>query len=64
MAYIPGPSKQVFGVHPTEASEMELPQMNYEDFKGYVQGVNCVAVEVIGLDHIRAMQDKCRDLQA
>ena len=30
----------------------------------YVQGVNCVAVGEIGLDHVRVRQDKGRDQQA
>ena len=32
--------------------------------KRYVQGVNCVAVGEIGLDHVRVTQDKGRDQQA
>ena len=63
VAHIPGPLKQAFGVHPTEASNMGLTHRKYEDLKRYVQG-NCVAVEDIGLDHGRARQDKGRDQQA
>ena len=36
----------------------------YEDLKRYVQGVKCVAVGDIGLDHVRVRQDKGRDQQA
>ena len=64
VAHIPGPVKQNFGMHPTEASDTGLTHMKYEDLKGYVQGVNCVAVEEIGLDHVRVRQDKGRDQQA
>ena len=59
-----GPLKQAFGVHTTEASEMGLTHMKYEDMKRYVQGVNCFAVGEIGLDHVRARQNKGRDQQA
>ena len=59
-----GPLKQAFGVHPTEASDMGLTHRKYEDLKRYVQGVNCVAVGEIGLDHVRVRQDKGRDQQA
>ena len=41
VAHIPG-SKQVFGVHPTKASEMELTHRRYEALKRYAHGVNCV----------------------
>ena len=51
-----GPLKQSFGVHPTEASDTGLTHMKYEDLKRYVQGVNCVAVGEIGLDHVRVRQ--------
>ena len=50
--------------HPTEASETGLTHRKYEDLKTYVQGVNCVAMGEIGLDHARAMQDNDRDQQA
>ena len=53
-----GPLKQAFGVHPTEASDTGLTHRKYEDLKRYVQGVNCVAVGEIGLDHVRVRQDK------
>ena len=56
-----GPLKLAFGVHPTEASETGLTHREYEDLKRYVQGVNCVVVGEIGLDHVRARQDKGRD---
>ena len=59
-----GPLKQAYGVHATEASEIGLTNRRYEDLKRYVQGVNCVAVGEIGLDHVRAKQDKGRDQQA
>ena len=59
-----GPHKQVFGVHPTEASETVLTHRKYEDLDRYVQGVNSVALGEIGLDHVRARQDKGRDQQA
>ena len=59
-----GPLKQAFGVHPTEASDTGLTHRKYEDLKRYVQGVNCVAVGEIGLDHVRVRQDKGRDQQA
>ena len=64
VAHIPGPLKQAFGVHPTEASDTGLTHRKYEDLKMYVQGVNCVAVREIGLDHVRVRQDKGRDQQA
>ena len=64
VAHIPGPLKQAFGVHPTEASDTGLTHMKYEDLKRYVRGVNCVAVGEIGSDHVRARQDKGRDQQA
>ena len=51
-------------MHPTEASETGLTHRKYEDMKMYVQGVNCVAVGEIDLDHVRARQDKGRDQQA
>ena len=56
-----GPRKQAFGVHPIEASEAGLTHRKYKDLKGYVQGVNCVAVGEIGLDHVLSRQYKCRD---
>ena len=59
-----GPLKQAFGVHPTEAADTGLTHRKYEDLKRYVQGVNCVAVGEIGLDHVRVRQDKGRDQQA
>ena len=59
-----GPLKQAFKVHPTEASDTGLTHRKYEDLKRYVQGVNCVAVGEIGLDHVRMRQDKGRDQQA
>ena len=43
---------------------MGLTHRKYEDFTRYVQGVNCVAVGKICLDHVRARQDKGRDQQA
>ena len=49
---------------PTEASDTGLTHRKYEDVKRYVQGVNCVAVGEIGLDHVRVRQDKGRDQQA
>ena len=58
-----GPLKQAFGVHPTEASNTGLTHRKYEDLKRFVQGVNCVAVGGIGLDHVRVRQDKGRDQQ-
>ena len=51
-------------MHPTEASDTGLRHRKYEDLKRYVQGVNCVAVGEIGLDHVRVRQDKGRDQQA
>ena len=60
----PGPLKQDFGVHPTEASDTGLTHRKYEDLKRNVQGVNCVAVGEIGLDHVRMRQDNGRDQQA
>ena len=51
-------------MHPTEASDTGLTHRKYEDLKRYVQGVNCVAVGEIGLDHVRVRQDKGRDQQA
>ena len=33
---------------------MGLTHRRYEDLKRYVQGVNCVALGEIGLDHARA----------
>ena len=51
-------------MHPTEASDTGLTHRKYEDLKKYVQGVNCVAVGEIGLDHVRVRQDKGRDQQA
>ena len=59
-----GPLKQAFGVHPTEASKTGLTHRKYVDLKRYVQGINCVAVGEIGLDHVPARQDKDRDQQA
>ena len=59
-----GPLKQVFVVHPTEASKTGLTHRKYEDLKKYVQGVNCVAVGETGLDHVRVRQDKGHDQQA
>ena len=50
-------------MHPTDASETGLTHRKYEDLKRYVQGVNCVAVGEIGLDHVRVRQDKGRDQQ-
>ena len=32
----------------------------YEDLKRYVQGVNCVTVGEIGLDHVRARRGKIK----
>ena len=64
VAHIPGPLQQAFGVHPTEASDTGLMHRKYKDLKRYVQGVNCVAVGEIGLDHIRVRKDKGRDQQA
>ena len=59
-----GQLKQAFGVHPTEASDTGgLTHRKYEDLKRYVQGVNCVAVGEIGLDHVRVRQDKGCDQQ-
>ena len=58
------PLKQFFGVHPTEAPETGLTHRKYEELKTYVQRVNCVAVGDIGMDHVRARQDKGRDQQA
>ena len=43
---------------------MGLTHRTYEDLKRNVQGVNCVAVGKIGLDHVRVRQDRCRDQQA
>ena len=43
---------------------MGLTHRKYEDLKRYVQEVNCVAVGEIGLDHVRARQDKGRGQQA
>ena len=63
MSTFRGPFKQAFGVHPTEASDTGLTHRKYEDLKRYVQGVNCVAVGEIGLDHVRVRQDKGRDQQ-
>ena len=51
-------------MHPTVASDMGLTHRKYEDLKRYVQGVNCVAVGEIGLDHIRLRQDNGCDQQA
>ena len=59
-----GPLKQAFGVHPTEASDTGLTHRKYEDLKRYVQGVNCVAVGEIALDHVRVRRNKGRDQQA
>ena len=50
-------------MHPTEPSDTGLTHRKYEDVKRYVQGVNCVAVGEIGLDHVRVRQDKGRDQQ-
>ena len=61
---IRGPLEPAFGVHPTEASDTGLTHRKYEYLKMYVQGVNCVAVVEIGLDHVRLRQDKDRDQQA
>ena len=51
-------------MHPIEASDTGLTHRKYEDLKRYVQGVNCVAVGEIGLDHVRERQDNGRDHQA
>ena len=56
-----GQRKQAFGVHPTEASDTGLMHRKYEDLKCYVQGINCVEVGEIGLDHVQVRQDKGRD---
>ena len=64
VAHITGPLKQALGVHTTEASDTGFTHRKYEDLKRYVQGVNCVAVGEIGLDHVRVRQDKGRDQQA
>ena len=45
-------------MQPTEASETGLTHRTYE------QGVNCVALGEIGLEHVRGRQDKGRDHQA
>ena len=58
-----GPLKQLFGVHPTEASDTGLTHRKYEDLKWYVHEVNCVGVGEMGLDHVRVRQDKGRDQQ-
>ena len=58
-----GPFKQAFREHPTEASEIRLTHRKYEYLKRFVHGVNCVAVGEIGLDHVRARQNKGRDQQ-
>ena len=42
---------------------MGLTYRKYEDLKRYVQGINCVAVGEIGLDHVKD-KDKGRDQQA
>ena len=59
-----GPIKKAFVVHPTEASDKGLTHRKYEDLKMYVQGVYCVAMGEIGLDHVRVRPDKGRDHQA
>ena len=59
-----GKTKQAFEVHATEASDTGLTHRKYEDLKMYVQGVNCVAVGEIGLDHVRVRQAKGRGQQA
>ena len=41
-----------------------LTHRKYDYLKRYVHRVNCVAVGEIGLDHVRARQDKDRDQQA
>ena len=51
-------------MHPTEASDTGLTHRKYENLKRYVQGVNCVAVGEIGLDHVRVRHDKGREQQA
>ena len=51
-------------MHPTEASETGFTHRKYEDLKRYVQGVNCVAVGEIGLDHVRARENNGCDQQA
>ena len=51
-------------MHPTEASDTGLTHRKYENLKRYVQGVNCVAVGEIGLDHVRVRQVKGHDQQA
>ena len=51
-------------MHPTEALETGLPHRKYEYLKMYVQGVNCVTVGEMSLDHFRARQNKCCDQQA
>ena len=59
-----GPLKQAFGVHPTEASKTGHTHRKYEHLKMYVQGVNCVAVGEIGLDHVRKRKNKGHGQQA
>ena len=51
-------------MHPTDAAYTELTHRKYDDLKMYGQGVNCVALGEIGLDHVRVRQDKGRDQQA
>ena len=51
-------------MHTTETSDTELTHRKYVYLNRYVQGVNCVAVGEIGLDHVRVRQDKGRDQQA
>ena len=55
---------RLLGVHPTEASDTGLTHRKYKDLKRYVQGVNCVAMGEIDLDHVRVRQDKCCNQQA
>ena len=38
VVHILGPSKQVFWVHPTEASETGIPHRKYEDLKKVCAG--------------------------
>ena len=41
-------------MHPTDASEMGLPNRKYEDLKRYVLVVNCLTVGKIELDQVWA----------
>ena len=51
-------------MHPIEASDPGLTHRKYKDLKRYVQGVNCVAVGEMGLDHVCGRQVKGCDQQA